>query len=87
LLDVIERCGAIGELQRVFEMIEEDLRAAREGSEPRDLLSADRRVGASQNSLPRFHQRDPAVALPNFDITTMRKICHLLFCIIVVHAA
>jgi len=26
LLDVIERCGAIGELQRVFEMIEEDLR-------------------------------------------------------------
>jgi hypothetical protein len=52
-----------------------------------DLLSADRRVGASQNSLPRFHQRDPAVALPNFDITTMRKICHLLFCIIVVNAA
>ena len=27
LLDVIERCGAIGEPQRVFEMIEEDLRA------------------------------------------------------------
>jgi hypothetical protein len=57
------------------------------GGEDCDLLSADRRVGASQNSLPRFHQRDPAVALPNFDITTMRKICQLLFCIIVVHAA
>ena len=57
------------------------------GGEDYDLLSVDRRVGASQNSLPRFHQRDPAVALPNFDITTMRKICHLLFCIIVVHAA
>jgi len=27
LLDVIEQCGAIGEPQRVFEMIEEDLRA------------------------------------------------------------
>jgi len=27
LLDVIESCGAIGEPQRVFEMIEEDLRA------------------------------------------------------------
>jgi hypothetical protein len=26
LLDAIERCGAIGEPQRVFEMIEEDLR-------------------------------------------------------------
>jgi hypothetical protein len=27
LLDVIEQCGAISEPQRVFEMIEEDLRA------------------------------------------------------------
>ena len=27
LLDLIESCGAIGEPQRVFEMIEEDLRA------------------------------------------------------------
>ena len=27
LLDVIEQCGAIGEPQRVFEMIEEDSRA------------------------------------------------------------
>ena len=27
LLDVIEQCGAIGEPQRLFEMIEEDLRA------------------------------------------------------------
>jgi hypothetical protein len=27
LLDVIEQCGAISEPQRLFEMIEEDLRA------------------------------------------------------------